>query len=293
MCMLPIRSSPTDVRTNSFSPSIFPSSRNLFILGDFNCHHPLWHSRGTPGPHGEEVVDWIISYDLFPLNDPDTHTFLHRSTGSRSSPDISFAPFSLALSCSWEVLQDLGYDHLPVLLSVSLSPVFRPNQRPLFFNFQKACWDDFVSYFDSHCPCAEKDSSLSLYSAAALFTSLVLNAAKSSISFGRIKGSQKPCGLLRWKVRLVKDASLSLPLTEEMKIARLTSSLLDAPRQSSSRPRLRRDRRLALLFHPNQTRKLYTLFSALLQALLLCLPPLLIFLTVPLPGNWLWSLPLT
>ena len=43
----PIRSSPTDGRTDSFSPSILPSSRTLFILRDFNCHHPLWDSRGT------------------------------------------------------------------------------------------------------------------------------------------------------------------------------------------------------------------------------------------------------
>ena len=48
MCMPPlIRCSPTDGRTDSFSPSILSSSRNLFILGDFNCHHPLCDSRGT------------------------------------------------------------------------------------------------------------------------------------------------------------------------------------------------------------------------------------------------------
>ena len=47
------------------------------------------------------------------------------------------------------------------------------------------------SYFDSHCPSAEEYSSLSLSSAAALFTSLVLNAAKSSIPFGRIKRPPK------------------------------------------------------------------------------------------------------
>ena len=35
-----IRSSSTDGRTDSFAPSIFFSSRNLFILGDFNCHPP-------------------------------------------------------------------------------------------------------------------------------------------------------------------------------------------------------------------------------------------------------------
>ena len=49
----------------------------------------------------------------------------------------------------------------------------------------------------------------------------------------------KPGGLLRWKKRLVKDVRLSLPLTEVMKIARLTYPLLDAPRQSSLRPKLR------------------------------------------------------
>ena len=37
----PIRSSPKDSKTNFFSASILPSSTNLFILGEFNCHHPL------------------------------------------------------------------------------------------------------------------------------------------------------------------------------------------------------------------------------------------------------------
>ena len=103
----------------------------------------------------------------------------------------------------------------------------------------------------------------------------------------------KPGGLLRWKVRLVKDARLSLPLTEVMKIARLTSPLLHAPRQSSPRPRLRHGRRLALLFHLNLTQKLCTLFFALSLALFPRLSPPLIFLTVLLPGSRLRSVPLT
>ena len=70
-------------------------------------------------------------------------------------------------------------------------PVFCPNKHPNSFNFQKARWDDFVSYFDFHCPSAEEYLSLSLSSAAALFTSLALNAAKSSIPFGCIKRHPK------------------------------------------------------------------------------------------------------
>ena len=87
----------------------------------------------------------------------------------------------------------------------------------------------------------------------------------------------KPGGLLRWKVWLVKDARLLLPLTEVMKIARLTSSLFDEPRQSSPRPRLRHGRRLALLFHLGLTLNLFTLSFALSLALLPRLPPLLTF----------------
>ena len=89
------------------------------------------------------------------------------------------------------MLQDLDSDHLPTLLSVPLSRAYRPNERPPSFNFQKARWDDFASYFDFHCPSAEEYSSLSLSSAAALFTSLALNAAKSSIPSGRIKRHPK------------------------------------------------------------------------------------------------------
>ena len=50
----PIRSSPTDGRTDSFSPSILTSSRNLFILGDFNCHHPFGTQEVLPTPAGKK-----------------------------------------------------------------------------------------------------------------------------------------------------------------------------------------------------------------------------------------------
>ena len=122
------------------------------------------------------LFDRVTSSDLLPRNDFDIPTLLHRSSGSRSYPDISFALFSLALSCSWEVLQDLCSNHLPILLTVPLSPVFRPNERLPFLNFRKARQDDFAFYFDSHCPSAEEYSSLFLSFAAVLFTSLTLNA---------------------------------------------------------------------------------------------------------------------
>ena len=75
------------------------------------------------------------------------------------------------------LLQDLGSDHIPILLSIPLSPVYRPNERTPSFNFQKARWDGFASYFDSHYSSAEEYSSLFLFSAAALFLFLLARAA--------------------------------------------------------------------------------------------------------------------
>ena len=100
---------------------------------------PLGLKRYFRPPRGE-VFDWVLSSDLLPLNDPDTPTLLHRSSGSRSSPDISFAPSILALSCSWEVIQNLGSDHLPILqffyVSLSLRS-FAPTSVPLSSTFRK------------------------------------------------------------------------------------------------------------------------------------------------------------
>ena len=109
----PFRSSLMDDRTDSFSPSILPSSRNLFILGDFNCRHPHWDSRGTSDPRGEEVFDWVISSDLLSLNDPDTPTLLHRSVPQGSvlgtvlfSLFINDLPASLPSSVSCSLYAD-------------------------------------------------------------------------------------------------------------------------------------------------------------------------------------------
>ena len=95
-----ICSSPTDSRTDSFSLFILSSSRNLFILGDFNCHYPLWDTEGTSAP---VEMKYLIGSSLLissHFNEPDIPTFLYRSSSTRFSPDISFAPSSLALSCS-------------------------------------------------------------------------------------------------------------------------------------------------------------------------------------------------
>ena len=195
----PIRSS-MDSTTDFFSPSIL-SSGNVFILGKFQLpSFPLRLKRYSDS-RGEEEFDWVISSDLLSLNDPDVLNLRHRSSGSRSSPDIFFAPFSLVLTCS----------------------------------------------FDCHCLSAEEYSSLSLFSAAGLFIYLTLMRPNRPFFSAASNAILEPCSSLKWKMRLVKDVRLSLPLTEVIITVKLTSPLPDVLRLSLPRPRLRHGRRLALL----------------------------------------------
>ena len=138
MCTLPpICSSSSDGRTKSFSPSILFSSRNFFILGDFNCYHSLWDSKGTSDLREEEVFDWFISSDLLPLNEPDIPTILYRCSGSRSYPEISFAPSSLLFPVPVRCFRTRVLIKYPFFyLSLSLRS-FAPTSVPLPSTFRK------------------------------------------------------------------------------------------------------------------------------------------------------------
>ena len=199
---------------------------------------------------------------------------------NRSFPHIPFAPSPLALSCSQKVLQDLGSDHQPILQAVVFSPVFRPNKPSPSFNSQKARWDDFTFYFDSHSFSAEEYSSLSLSSPAALFTSLTLNVVKFSIPFRRIKRCSKAWWSAEAEEAIIERRKAFAAAHRSDKIDRLTSPLPDVLRLSS--PKLRNGRQLALFSRLNLTLNLCTLPFVLSLA---HLPPLLTSQTVPLPGS--------
>ena len=100
----PIRSSPTDGRTDSFSPSILCSSINFFLLGASIAITPSGNQEVLPIPVGRK---YLTESSLLTSSYSMTVTHLLFSItplGSCSSPNNSFAPFSPALSCSWEVL---------------------------------------------------------------------------------------------------------------------------------------------------------------------------------------------
>ena len=112
--------------------------------------HPGTHSPEDQS--GKDLFDWLLSSDLLPLNNPEHHTLLHRATGNRSSPDLSLVPARTASKCTWQTLPDLGSDHLPISITIPTSPIINSFHRPPLFNYNKARWDDYLTYIDTHCP---------------------------------------------------------------------------------------------------------------------------------------------
>ena len=186
----PIRNTPSDYRTRTFCSDILPNSPDTFILGDFNAHHPTWDRLIPPNPLGNDLFRWITSSGLEILNDPASPTLLHHSTGSRSSPDISLAPASLAPHCEWRTLPGFGSNHLPIEIVPPLSPVRLPNTRPPKFNYKKASWDIYQSYIAEHLPSLDFDA-LNIHQAAHSFSLFLVEAAKASIPFGHLGRSPK------------------------------------------------------------------------------------------------------
>ena len=118
---------------------------------------------------------------------------LHHSTGSRSSPDISLAPASLAPHCEWRTLPGLGSDHLPIEIVLPLSPVCHPNTRLPKFNYKKANWDIYQSYIAEHLPSLVFDA-LNIHQAAHSFSLFLVEAAKASIPLAALVVHPKPGG---------------------------------------------------------------------------------------------------
>jgi hypothetical protein len=114
---------------NKVSPEVFTKLKNViyngkpvqgFLLGDLNSPNVCYGSRTStpPGLHLQQVLD---DQGLLVLNDPTQPTFISASTGLSNLLDMIICePASMELVYSCQVAGDIGSDHLPVHLQLSL-----------------------------------------------------------------------------------------------------------------------------------------------------------------------------
>ena len=121
-------------KPTSFLSPFFPPREISSFWGTSIVNTPSGTQKVLPTPMGRKYSIESSPLSSFSM----TLTYLLFFT----APLLTFSLHPFALSCSWEVLQDLGSNHLPILLTIFLSQVFCPNKRSPSFNFQKTLWDD-------------------------------------------------------------------------------------------------------------------------------------------------------
>lgn len=100
--------------------SQIPQNEQLIIVGDFNSHHPCWHSSHTD-QRGQQLYEALDLLNLVVLNQNDS-TRLVAPYGEQSIVDLTITQPPLALYTNWSIIKDsMGSDHFPIVTEVGVS----------------------------------------------------------------------------------------------------------------------------------------------------------------------------
>ncbi|KAF0311836.1 RNA-directed DNA polymerase from mobile element jockey [Amphibalanus amphitrite] len=133
-----------DERVDRFSMAAFPTTSSAIITGDFNAHHGTWDPSCTePDSTGQLLQDWMETNGWEALNSG-AATRSGYGTGPPTAPDVSMAHRDLARRCTWRTGDDLGSDHLPQVMTVTVSGCRPRRIRKTRWSFRKASWTAYT-----------------------------------------------------------------------------------------------------------------------------------------------------
>ena len=108
---------------------------DAIFLGDFNGHSECWNSELSEDNRGAMLAEMFDSAGCVVLNGNEP---TREQKGKFSSPDISIASASLAMSASWRCITALSSDHKPILVDIGVEEKFVKAEKRVFINFSKA-----------------------------------------------------------------------------------------------------------------------------------------------------------
>ncbi|GFY61465.1 RNA-directed DNA polymerase from mobile element jockey [Trichonephila inaurata madagascariensis] len=123
-------------------PDIGNESSDLKYLGNFNAKNTTWDSIITNA--GSSELSNLVNDKIFLSLNDGTHTFRSYSYGSTEVLDLTFISPGLLPYSFWRVLDNIGSDHLPILVETALN-VNRTGAKNLHWNFRKADWSLKIS----------------------------------------------------------------------------------------------------------------------------------------------------
>jgi hypothetical protein len=157
---------------------------NTIITGDINAHSLAWHCPANDH-RGDIITDLITNSSHIVLNE-DTPTRLpHAKNQQPTSPDISTVTSNLYPQTTWQTVQALTSDHLPIRITVNTKAKFRLVQhRQTYTNYNKADWNKFTQQIED--TISETAPTNNVHIANKILTNAILHADKHHIPKGKM-----------------------------------------------------------------------------------------------------------
>ena len=174
---------PASSCASGFSPVLedILETPDAIFLGDFNGHSECWNSELSEDNRGAILAEMFDSAGCVVLNGNEP---TREQKGKFSSPDISIASASLAMSASWRCITALSSDHKPILVDIGVEEKFVKAEKRVFINFSKADWPGFQQYVEERIKWLPKSDNIHVCEKA--LRQLLLKSSKKYIPKGRI-----------------------------------------------------------------------------------------------------------
>ena len=158
--------------------------KRTILAGDTNGHSPTWGYEDR-NPSGRYVEELTNTTNLILLQDKNSkETLFHRPSGKTFRPDHTLISADIRNQCQIEVMEDLGSDHLPILITLGVDREENTRRDPRW-NYCKADWQEYRNKTDD--TLRTLDCNKNIDSQVTDFTNAILQAASATLPRGNRK----------------------------------------------------------------------------------------------------------
>lgn len=119
----------TNYSKNDLLQLISQLPKPYILLGDFNCHNPIWGSDKIDSK-GQIVETIVNDLNLSILNTPNSHTHFTTSSGNFSSIDLTISTPNIQANLHWKPHDDLcSSDHFPLIIGLPSSEIVEKRKK--------------------------------------------------------------------------------------------------------------------------------------------------------------------